>query len=150
VGVTRAMRLLYLAHARRRAVFGAQTYGLRSRFLDELPAELTDQQEEPLFVRAGARDGVGASGAYPSAVSWASGGARAGGPSTPRPRGHAAAGSHRGAAGVAFRLGEDVEHAAFGEGVITGLEPDGVIVVRFARDGSERKLMAEFAPVSRR
>ena len=41
-------------------------------------------------------------------------------------------------------------HAAFGEGVVTGVEPDGVIVVRFAGDGSERKLMAEYAPVSRR
>ena len=51
---------------------------------------------------------------------------------------------------VAFRLGEDVVHAAFGEGVVTGVEPDGVIVVRFAGDGSERKLMAEYAPVSRR
>ena len=40
VGITRAMRRLYLTHARRRAVFGAQTYGLRSRFLDEIPAEL--------------------------------------------------------------------------------------------------------------
>ena len=49
-----------------------------------------------------------------------------------------------------FRLGEDVVHAAFGEGVVTGVEPDGVIVVRFAGDGSERKLMAEYAPVSRR
>jgi len=48
------------------------------------------------------------------------------------------------------RLGEDVVHAAFGEGVVTGVEPDGVIVVRFAGDGSERKLMAEYAPVSRR
>jgi DNA helicase-2/ATP-dependent DNA helicase PcrA len=43
-----------------------------------------------------------------------------------------------------------VVHAAFGEGVVTGVEPDGVIVVRFAGDGSERKLMAEHAPVSRR
>ena len=49
-----------------------------------------------------------------------------------------------------FRLGEDVVHAAFGEGVVTGVEPGGVIVVRFAGDGSERKLMAEYAPVSRR
>ena len=40
--------------------------------------------------------------------------------------------------------------SAFGEGVVTGVEPDGVIVVRFADDGSERKLMAEYAPVSRR
>ena len=31
-----------------------------------------------------------------------------------------------------------------------GVEPGGVIVVRFAGDGSERKLMAEYAPVSRR
>ena len=51
---------------------------------------------------------------------------------------------------VSFRLGEDVIHSAFGEGVVTGVEPDGVIVVRFADDGSERKLMAEYAPVSRR
>jgi DNA helicase II / ATP-dependent DNA helicase PcrA len=49
-----------------------------------------------------------------------------------------------------FRLGEDVVHAAFGDGVVTGVEPGGVIVVRFAGDGSERKLMAEYAPVSRR
>ena len=33
VGITRAMRDLYLTYARRRAVFGAQTYGLPSRFL---------------------------------------------------------------------------------------------------------------------
>ncbi len=49
-----------------------------------------------------------------------------------------------------YRMGEDVVHAAFGEGVVTGVEPGGVIVVRFAGDGSERKLMAEYAPVSRR
>jgi DNA helicase-2/ATP-dependent DNA helicase PcrA len=55
-----------------------------------------------------------------------------------------------GTAAGGFRLGEDVVHAAFGEGVVTGVEPDGVIVVRFAGDGSERKLMAEYAPVSRR
>ena len=54
------------------------------------------------------------------------------------------------AAGLQFRLGEDVLHAAFGEGVVTGVEPGGVIVVRFSSDGSERKLMAEYAPVSRR
>ena len=49
-----------------------------------------------------------------------------------------------------LRMGEDVVHAAFGEGVVTGVEPGGVIVVRFAGDGSERKLMADYAPISRR
>jgi DNA helicase-2/ATP-dependent DNA helicase PcrA len=47
-------------------------------------------------------------------------------------------------------MGDDVVHTAFGEGVVTGVEPGGIVVVRFAGDGSERKLMAEYAPISKR
>jgi DNA helicase-2/ATP-dependent DNA helicase PcrA len=50
---------------------------------------------------------------------------------------------------VDFRLGDDVTHAAFGAGVVTGIEAGGIVVVRFAGDGSERKLMAEYAPITR-
>ncbi len=46
-----------------------------------------------------------------------------------------------------FQTGDDVVHASFGEGVVTGVEPGGVIVVRFAGDGAERKLMADYAPI---
>ena len=46
VGITRAMRQLYLTYARRRAVFGAQTYGMRSRFLDEIPADLLEEPRQ--------------------------------------------------------------------------------------------------------
>ncbi len=49
-----------------------------------------------------------------------------------------------------FRTGDDVVHAAFGEGVITGMEPGGIVVIRFAKDGSERKLMADYAPITKR
>ncbi len=126
VGVTRAMRKLYLTCARRRALFGASAYGLRSRFLDEIPAEL---MHEPLE------------------QSW-----RPGIATTTTTESFAAPAARRLAQppALAFRLGEDVVHAAFGDGVVTGVEPGGVIVVRFAGDGSERKLMAEYAPVSRR
>ena len=145
VGITRAMRQLYLSYARRRAVFGAQTFGMPSRFLDEIPADLLEEPREMIFRSSalgsgsspvGAARGVAARGAATQA--------RWGAPSS--------AGAGRGAAveGNRFRLGEDVVHAAFGDGVITGVEPGGVIVVRFAEDGSERKLMAEYAPVSRR
>ena len=41
-------------------------------------------------------------------------------------------------------------HAAFGEGVVIGAEPGGVVVVRFAGDGSERKLVADYAPITKR
>jgi DNA helicase-2/ATP-dependent DNA helicase PcrA len=47
-------------------------------------------------------------------------------------------------------MGDDVVHAAFGEGVVTGLEPGGIVVIRFSASGSERKLVADLAPISKR
>jgi DNA helicase-2/ATP-dependent DNA helicase PcrA len=41
-------------------------------------------------------------------------------------------------------------HPTMGEGVVIGVEPAGLIVVRFASDGSERKLMADYAPLEKR
>jgi DNA helicase II / ATP-dependent DNA helicase PcrA len=131
VGVTRAKRELYLAYARRRSVFGQATYGLRSRFLDEIPPELSDREEE-LRLSVGASAAGGRTIGGRSAQSWA------------------ATRAVESAPAKTYRMGEDVVHAAFGEGVVTGVESGGVIVVRFAGDGSERKLMAEYAPVSRR
>jgi DNA helicase II / ATP-dependent DNA helicase PcrA len=135
VGVTRAKRQLYLTYARRRSVFGSATYGLPSRFLDEIPAELTDREEELQLSNGGL------------AAGGTSGGRTIGGRS---PGSWAASRAPETAPAKTYRMGEDVVHAAFGEGVVTGVEPGGVIVVRFAGDGSERKLMAEYAPVSRR
>ena len=43
VGITRAMTDLTLTSARRRNSFGANSFGVRSRFIDEIPQELTDQ-----------------------------------------------------------------------------------------------------------
>jgi DNA helicase-2/ATP-dependent DNA helicase PcrA len=143
VGITRAMRRLYLSYARRRAVFGAQTFGLPSRFLEEIPGDLLEEPHEMVF-RPGALSGRMAGAGFKAAR----------GPSGPASWGapERRAEGERAQAGAAsrFRLGEDIVHAAFGDGVVTGVEPGGVIVVRFAGDGSERKLMAEYAPVSRR
>ena len=140
VGITRAMQRLYLSYARRRAVFGAQSYGLPSRFLEEIPADLLEEPRETVF-RPGLLAGAGAGGGFHAAR----GPGRWDAPSPGGPRTRAPA-----VETARFRLGEDIVHAAFGDGVVTGVEPGGVIVVRFAGDGSERKLMAEYAPVSRR
>ncbi len=127
VGLTRAMRDLTLTYARRRNSFGANSFGLRSRFLDEIPRDLTDQAQREA-------SGLPAPG---RAASWS---------------GAAAASAELGGdgGGNVFHLGDDVVHAAFGEGVVTGAEPGGIVVVRFASDGSERKLMADYAPIRRR
>ena len=54
VGITRARRELYLTSARTRALFGNRDWNLRSRFIDEIPAELTDQEESAPRGRAAA------------------------------------------------------------------------------------------------
>jgi DNA helicase-2/ATP-dependent DNA helicase PcrA len=88
--------------------------------VDEIPRDLTDRAE-PVGSRAGGR---------PRATSWESGG------DSPAPS--------------AYRLGDDVIHAAFGDGVVTAVEPGGIVVVRFARDATERKLVADLAPIEKR
>jgi DNA helicase-2/ATP-dependent DNA helicase PcrA len=48
-----------------------------------------------------------------------------------------------------LQTGDNVRHGSLGEGVVTRIEPGGVVTVRFANDGSERKLMLEYAPLEK-
>jgi DNA helicase-2/ATP-dependent DNA helicase PcrA len=45
--------------------------------------------------------------------------------------------------------GDSVRHETLGEGVVTAIEPGGVVTVRFAGDGSERRLMLDYAPLEK-
>jgi len=45
--------------------------------------------------------------------------------------------------------GDSVRHGTLGEGVVTRIEPGGVVTVRFAGDETERRLMLEYAPLER-
>ncbi len=131
VGITRAQRDLYICYARTRAVFGARQWGAPSRFIGEIPATLTDR-EEPVSGRRGLaaiRARATSWGSSDESPGWADS------PATPK---------------VTYRLGEDVSHPTFGEGVVTALEPGGIVVIRFSKDHSERKLVADLAPLTRR
>src|SRR5471030_73773 len=44
--------------------------------------------------------------------------------------------------------GDGVRHSSLGAGIVTRIEPDGVVTVRF-EDGSERRLMLEYAPLEK-
>ena len=54
VGMTRARRELYLTNARSRSLFGGREWNVRSRFIDEVPIELTDRDENELTGAAAA------------------------------------------------------------------------------------------------
>jgi len=120
VGVTRAKRRLVMTYARQRSLHGGRGYNLPSRFLGEIPEGLVERQSSA------------------STTGWRS--ATAGGLGAPEPR-------RSRTTPLSFELGDDVVHASFGEGVVTAVESQSVIVVRFAEDGAERKLMADYAPL---
>jgi DNA helicase-2/ATP-dependent DNA helicase PcrA len=44
--------------------------------------------------------------------------------------------------------GDSVRHSTLGPGIVLRIEPDGVVTVRF-EDGTERRLMLEYAPLER-
>jgi DNA helicase-2/ATP-dependent DNA helicase PcrA len=132
VGITRARERLYLCHAWRRTLYGATDYYTASRFLHEIPEELihTVGEERPRGAGLGAhRDAV-----VDAAL-----------------RASAAPTVGYGAATLGIRVGEDVVHDTFGEGVVLDVEGDGdhaEAVVRF-RDLGEKRLLLAWAPLRR-
>ena len=116
VGITRAMRQLYLTYAETRRLYGAQTTNWPSPFLDEIPRECVEE------VRLG------------------------GSVSRPfrRPRSNGA-GAGEAVPDTALQIGQTVRHAKFGEGVILQADGHGErtrVQVRFARDGSKWLMLA--------
>jgi DNA helicase-2/ATP-dependent DNA helicase PcrA len=125
VGITRARRRLYMAWARERSLFGRSERNLPSRFVDEIPVELTERH---------------ATATQSLSTSWGTPTTNTVEPVQPLDPGPA----------LELQTGDDVVHASFGDGVVTGVEPGGVIIVRFSGDGAERKLMADYAPIRKR
>jgi DNA helicase-2/ATP-dependent DNA helicase PcrA len=114
VGMTRAKERLTMLHASRRSLYGRSDANLPSRFLDELPEEGVERER----LRP---------------ASWSNYGARI--PERARaPRADA----------PALSTGDAVRSASLGAGIVTRIEPDGVVTVRF-EDGSEKRLMVEYA-----
>ncbi len=121
VGLTRAMRELYLAHAESRRIYGKTENRMPSRFLDEIPARLLAEVRprisvsRPVHVTARREERApGATGAAPR-----------------RPLADES---------TPMRLGARVRHPKFGEGVVVRFEGSGANVqvqVNFERAGAK-------------
>jgi len=148
VAVTRARQRLYLSHAQTRMLHGQTRYNLPSRFFDEIPAELL-KWLTPKLAR-GAHGHIGSpTGAVPRGQTFFS--PRRAAPETPAPS--AAPRSAAGKAVGGFRVGQNVEHAKFGQGVIVNAEGSGSdarVQVNFGRQGVKWLALsvAKLTPVS--
>ena len=150
VGLTRARERLYLSHAWCRTLHGTTQYNPPSRFLDEIPSHLIEDSpaSRTRASRSGrGRGGGGDSGGGWQSTSWAPSGReratdRATRPAPPRPtRAHE----------LAFKVGDDVRHNVWGEGIVLLVEGDGdkaEAVVRFSTVG-EKRLLLSWAPLEK-
>ena len=157
VGITRARQRLFLSSARCRSLHGSTQYNPPSRFLDELPADLVEERGARQARRASRGEGAtwgsswGGGGATwsgsrsePSAGSGSGTAAGAGGraPTGPTPSG---------ADQLGLRVGDDVRHAKWGEGVVLDIRGQGdkaEATVRFP-DVGEKVLLLAWAPLQK-
>lgn len=137
VGITRAQEDLFLVHCESRMTFGRTEFSRPSRFLEDVPKEMT--QEIDIF---GQTLDVSKLNKYSRQV-WTP-------PATSAPAGsHAAAQEGNGAS---FRGGEKVTHPKFGSGVVVGISGEGArteVTVVFDEAGA-KKLFLKYANLTRR
>jgi DNA helicase-2/ATP-dependent DNA helicase PcrA len=158
VGITRAMRGLYLVRAFRRTMYGNSSTSAPSRFLIDVPQQLALVTHAP-----------GAGSRHPGAPAWSSRredrppltreqarelAARAFQPtSEPRPpTGPRPPKPPRAASEPTYRAGDRVRHPTFGVGVVISVRADPsseIVEVHFAGSAGVKKLDTAFAPLTR-
>jgi DNA helicase-2/ATP-dependent DNA helicase PcrA len=164
VGITRARERLYVTHAWSRNLYGSTQYNPPSRFLEEIPTELieargnitgrsaygrqslrprSDWGAPPPYRRRGAIDDDGDERRRDAHRERVVDAALAAGARAPVPSD---------AHDLGLRIGDDVEHPAFGEGVVIDLRGQGdaaEATVNFAGVGTKHLSLA-WAPLRRR
>ncbi len=130
VGLTRAEDRLFLSYAFRRTRYGSSEATVPSRFLEDIPTELTAgswrgarrdvREEETTWEQPFARRRSGTVVTLDEAPS-----------------------------GPQFQAGQRVVHEAFGEGIVleSRVQGDDEIVTVNFEEGGEKRLMASFAPM---
>ena len=127
VAVTRARQRLYLSHAQSRMLHGKVRYGIPSRFLDEIPEVLLKRlNSKPVARSGGSRD----YNELPAMMS------------------KQQSSTQKNA--MPWKIGQQVAHAKFGEGVVVSYEgnaSDIRVQVNFGREGL-KWLAMEFAKLN--
>jgi DNA helicase-2/ATP-dependent DNA helicase PcrA len=138
VGITRARQRLYLSHAWSRSLFGSTQYNPPSRFLKEIPEQLTEMVE-------GSRN----RGRTSNSGSW--GRDRIVENTLSRPPTATRPVRSTGAERLGIRVGDDVVHGKFGEGVVLemiGAGDSAEVIVRFPSVG-EKRLLLSWSPLKK-
>jgi DNA helicase-2/ATP-dependent DNA helicase PcrA len=128
VGMTRAQQRLYLVRAFRRSWGADRQTREPSRFLADIPPHLLTSRERAPAGLPSRQRFAGATPAHPEPVE---------GPSVPSD---------------AFRAGDHVRHAKFGDGIVVSCQDSGgdlLVIVAFKGEAGIKRLLASFAALER-
>ena len=144
VGITRAKQELYLTNTRTRLMFGSTTHNAPSRFLGEIPDDLTEKTGVTAYssFRRSAEDepfrdfGEDFTSGKPIKRGFTQQNVKAAAP----------AASHE-----TYKIGDTVVHKVFGQGVVLSAKSmgnDTLLEIAFEKSGT-KKLMANFAKLTK-
>ena len=145
VGITRARQKLYISHAWCRTLYGSTQYNPPSRFVTEIPSGLIEESNSSRTRQDQSRGGRSSSW---ESTSWSA--TSSGSKSTPKslqPKPPSPTQAHE----LNFKVGDDVRHNVWGEGVILLVEGSGdkaEAVVHFGSVG-EKRLLLSWAPLEK-
>lgn len=157
VGITRAQQRLYLCNAWSRMLFGQTQYNPPSRFLNEIPQELMVEAEGSRGSKQGLRGSSFGSSGTSTSYSGSSFGGKDRAVDNAMRAGASAQGdglstrlqptgpTNNGADQLGLKVGDDVEHKKWGEGVVIDIHGSGdkaEIVVNFPSAGQKTLLLA--------
>ena len=134
VGITRAKEKLYLINAQQRMLYGTTNRNMPSRFLREIPVDVTDDVTVRNFRQTAVK--------IPQQTNNSASGARKFGQ----------AGNTAAKSTVDYKVGDTVVHKSFGTGTILSLQPMGndiLMEVAFDKAGT-KKMMANFARIEKK
>ena len=163
VGITRAQKVLYISRARQRMLYNQVNHNAPSRFLDEIPPRLMQDEMASIAASFGGAPRQQSRGRTPGYGGGAARPQQSYGAQTPPARSRPGAlnipGVQKGfvasaASGVAasalqnlYKPGDRVRHLKFGEGTVLRLSPDkGRIVIEFTAYG-EKEFALAVAPI---
>ena len=156
VGITRAKQNLFMTFAKHRTIFGSTSYNPVSRFVKEIPEDVLDNYDQALNTKDYDEDRF-----EDSRYEWGYFGEKKKqetytvAPKAATPFGRSADAflaslKEKPKKDVdlgKYKIGQEVYHKKFGEGIITNLEPEGddiKVDIEFKKAGHKR-LMARFA-----
>ena len=133
VGITRAKERLYLTRAQRRLLMGGSSANPISRFIKDVPVELTATRQ----ARGQAQPSYGLVRAHQPLL---------------HPDGAQRGGAAAARDGVTYAAGERVRHAKFGDGIVVSCRDTGSdqeVTVAFKGEHGVKRLLVSFAPLER-